>query len=77
MPISAMRTSTGGITRNLLYLGDVIDFSLHGITVHLERPDPPRLARALGLLIEEINLKQPRLCGDGRPITYVLESRSN
>ena len=40
MPISAMRTSTGGITRNLLYLGDVIDFSLHGITVHLDRPDP-------------------------------------
>ena len=46
-----------GITRNLLHLGGVINFSLHGITVHLERPDAPRLARALGLLIEEINLK--------------------
>ncbi|MHB8289568.1 MAG: hypothetical protein ACYDEY_10095 [Acidimicrobiales bacterium] len=65
-----------GITRNLLHLGGTIDFSLHGITVHLERPDPPRLTRALGLLIEEINLKQPCLTGDGRPITYVLESRS-
>ena len=63
-----------GITRNLLHLGGTIDFSAHAITVHLDRPDPPRLARALGLLIEEINLRSPRLCGDGRTITYVLKS---
>ncbi|MHB1711742.1 MAG: putative transposase [Acidimicrobiales bacterium] len=61
-----------GITRNLLHLGGVIDFSPQAITVHLERPDPPRLARALGLLVDEINLTAPRLCGDGRTITYVL-----
>jgi len=65
-----------GITRNLLHLGGVIDFRPQTITVHLDRPDPPRLARALGLLIEEINLEPPRLTGDGRPVTYVLESRA-
>jgi len=65
-----------GITSNLLHLGGVIDFRPQTITVHLDRPDPPRLARALGLLIEETNLEPPRLTGDGRPVTYVLESRS-
>lgn len=63
------------ITRNLLHLGGVIEFRLHAITVYLDCPDPPRLARALGLLVEEINLEPPRLPGDGRPVTYVLESR--
>ncbi len=62
-----------GITRNLLHLDGTVDFSPHAITVHLDRPDPPRLARGLGLLIEEINLRSPRLCGDGRTITYVLK----
>jgi len=64
-----------GITSNLLHLGGVVDFLPHAITVHLNRPDPPRLARALGLLLEEINLEPPCLCGDGRPVTYVLESQ--
>lgn len=62
-------------TRNLLHLGGLIDFRPRGITVHLDRPGTPRLARALGALIEEINLEPPRLPGDGRPVTYVLESR--
>jgi len=61
-----------GITRNRLHLGGVIDFSPQAISVHLDRPDPPRLARALGLLFEQINLTAPRLCGDGRTITYVV-----
>ena len=39
------------ITRNLLHLGGVIEFRLHAITVYLDCPDPPRLARALGLLV--------------------------
>ncbi len=64
-----------GITRNLLHLGGVIDFRSHAITVRLDRPDPPRLARALGLLIDEVNLASPRLSGDGRPVTYVLDGR--
>jgi len=65
-----------GITSNLLHLGGVIAFRPQTITVHLDRPDPPRLARALGVLIEEINLEPPRLTGDDRLVTYVLESRS-
>jgi hypothetical protein len=62
-----------GIIRNLLHLGGTIDFRPHAITVKLDRPDPPRLARALGLLIEEINLRSPRLSGDGRTIIYALK----
>jgi len=65
-----------GITRNLLHLGGVIGSRPHAITVKLDHPNPPRLARALGLLIEEINRTSPRLCGDGRTITYVLEARA-
>ena len=63
------------ITRNLLHLGGVIDFRPHAITVYLDCPDPLHLARALGLLVEEINLEPPRLPGAGRPVIYVLESR--
>ncbi len=63
-----------GITRNLLHLGGTISFGRRGITVHLDRPDQPRLRRALALLIEEINNEPPHLPGDGRPITYVLRS---
>ncbi len=62
------------VTANLLHLSGVIDFRPHAITVRLDRPDPPRLARALGFAIEQINLRSPRLRGDGRTITYVLES---
>ncbi|EQD42260.1 hypothetical protein B2A_10403 [mine drainage metagenome] len=66
-----------GITRNLLHLGGTITFTPKAITVNLNQPDPPRLARALGLLVEEINHKSPHLPGDGRPIVYVLKARTN
>lgn len=66
-----------GITRNLLHLGGTITFTAKAITVNLCQPDPPRLARALGLLIEEINHKSPHLPGDGRPIVYVLKAKTN
>jgi len=42
------------------------------ITVELDTPAAPRVARALGLLIEEINATPPSLPGDARPITYRL-----
>ncbi len=35
-------------------------------------PGPPRIARALALLIEEINHTPPAIPGDQRPITYQL-----
>jgi transposase len=66
-----------GITRNLLHLGGTITFTPKVVTVNLNQPDPPRLARALGLLIEEINHKSPRLPGDGRPIVYALKAKTN
>ncbi|MGH3190097.1 MAG: hypothetical protein ACRDPY_18900 [Streptosporangiaceae bacterium] len=38
----------------------------------LDPPAAPRIARALALLIEEINATPPRMPGDTRPITYQL-----
>jgi hypothetical protein len=40
------------------------------ITVTLEPPGDPRVARALALLIGEINTQPPSIPGDTRPITY-------
>jgi hypothetical protein len=63
------------ITRNLLHLSGHITYAPAAITVTLDRPAPPRLARALALLLEEINATPPRMPGDQRPITYQLGSR--
>ena len=40
------------------------------ITVTLEPPGDPRVARALTLLTSEINTQPPSIPGDTRPITY-------
>jgi hypothetical protein len=45
------------------------------ITVTLEQPGAPRIARALTLLIDEINATPPAMPGDTRPITYQLTPR--
>ncbi len=60
------------ITRNLLYLGGTITCTPRAITVTLDPPAAPRIARALALLLEEINANPPRTPGDTRPITYQL-----
>ncbi len=39
-------------------------------TITLDRPDSPRIARALHLLADELNNTPARLPGDRRPITY-------
>ena len=57
-------------TRNLLHQGGQIDYTTSGITVTLDRPDSPRIARALHLLADELNNTPARLPGDRRPITY-------
>ena len=62
------------ITRNLLHLSGTIAYEHNAITVTLDQPHPPRIAAALGLLIDELNAKPPRLPGDHRPITYRLKS---
>ncbi len=60
------------ISRNLLHLGGTITCTPRVITVTLDPPAAPRIARALALLIEEINATPPRMPGDTRPITYQL-----
>ncbi|MGH3223680.1 MAG: putative transposase, partial [Streptosporangiaceae bacterium] len=60
------------ITRHLLHLGGTITSTAAAITVTLDPPAAPRIARALGLLLDEINASPPRMPGDPRPITYQL-----
>ena len=60
------------IARNLLHQGGQLDYTTTGITVTLDRPDSPRVARALHLLTDELNATPARLPGDRRPITYHL-----
>jgi hypothetical protein len=60
------------ITRNLLHLGGQITCTPAAITVTLDPPAAPRIARALALLLDEINASPPRMPGDPRPITYQL-----
>lgn len=64
------------ITRNLLHQPGTIAYSASTITVTLHAPDAPRVARALGLLCDQLNAASPRLCGDRRPITYRIAARS-
>lgn len=59
-------------TRNLFHLGGTIAYTTQAIIVTLHRPQTPKLARSLALLIEEINTNPPRMPGDHRPITYTL-----
>ncbi|MGH9127835.1 MAG: putative transposase, partial [Acidimicrobiales bacterium] len=60
------------ILRNLLHQGATIAYGTEAITVTLDRPDSPRVARAFGLLAAELNVLQAHLPGDPRPITYEL-----
>ena len=62
------------ITRETIIRGlaGTITWTPAAITVQLERPRAPRIARALSLLIEEINATPPAMPGDSRPITYHL-----
>ncbi len=58
------------ITRNLLHQGGTVDYTRTTITVTLDRPDSPRIARALELLTDELNTQPAHLPGDRRPLTY-------
>jgi len=62
------------ITRQTIIRGlaGTITYTPDRITVELDRPGAPRVARALALLIDEINHTPPAMPGDTRPITYQL-----
>ena len=62
------------ITRQTIIRGlaGTITYTPRPITVELHRPGAPRVARALALLIDEINPTPPAMPGDTRPITYQL-----
>ena len=62
------------ITRQTIIRGlaGTITWTPAAITVTLDRPGAPRVARALALLIDEINATPPAMPGDNRPITYHL-----
>ncbi len=62
------------ITRETIIRGlaGTITYAPAAITVHLGRPRAPRIARALAMLIDEINYTPPVMPGDTRPVTYRL-----
>jgi hypothetical protein len=62
------------ITRETIIRGTAgtIAITPEAITVTLQQPGETRVARALALLIDEINATAPVMPGDTRPITYQL-----
>ncbi len=62
------------ITRETIIRGTagIIVFAPDTITVTLQQPAEPRVARALALLTDQVNAVPPRMPGDTRPITYQL-----
>jgi len=62
------------ILRHLLRLGGHTDYTNRQIIVTLDRPDSPRIARALQLLTQELNATPASLPGDRRPLTYQVSA---
>ena len=62
------------ITRETIIRGlaGTITSTPAAITVTLQRPASQRIARALDLLLDEINANPPAMPGDTRPITYQI-----
>ena len=58
------------ITRHLLHQPGHIHYTPTSITVTIDQPHAPRIARALKLLIDQINTTPPKLAGDHRQIAY-------
>jgi len=60
------------ITRQTIIRGlaGTITFTPAAISVALQAPAEPRAARALDMLLDEINAQPPSIPGDNRPITY-------
>ena len=65
------------ITRQTIIRGlaGTITFTPAAISVGLQAPAEPRAARALDMLLDEINARPPSIPGDNRPITYRITPR--
>ncbi len=65
------------ITRQTIIRGlaGTITYTPDTITVQLGRPRAPRVARALAMLIEQVNNEPPVMPGDTRPVTYQLNPK--
>jgi len=63
------------ILRHLLQLGGSIEYTPTAITVTLDRPDSPRVARSLELLTDELSALAARLPGDRRRLAYHVAGR--
>jgi transposase len=59
--------------RNLLHLGGTITYTDTSIHIELDRPNTPRLAATLAMLLDEINQNPPHIPGDPRPLNYTLK----
>ncbi len=64
------------ITRHLLHQPGHINYTPTSITVTIDKPHAPRIARALTLLIDQINNNPQKLAGDHRPITYQTSAQT-
>lgn len=64
--------STGRPCATCSHQGGTVDYTSTTITVTLDRPDTPRVARALEQLTRELNTVPAHLPGDRRPLTYQL-----
>jgi hypothetical protein len=58
------------ILRDLLHLGGHVAYTSNAITITLDRPERPRVARALQVLTEELNAITAVMPTDPRPLTY-------
>lgn len=60
------------ITSNLLHTVGDIEYTPDAITITLDRPGTPRIARSLELLTDELNATPARLPDDCRPLNYQI-----
>jgi hypothetical protein len=71
-PLTGSWLEYRAITRETIIRGlaGVITYTPDAITVQLDLPRAPRIARATTMLIEQVNNEPPVMPGDTRPITY-------
>ncbi len=60
------------VLRNLLHQGGQINYRPSTVTIILDRPDTPKIARALQNLTDELNTTPAHIPGDKRPLTYQI-----